>query len=74
MTPLGDNWLTDLPPYVGSMIRQIGLDREPLDLSQEENEQAFMKDMGSWAEKMGKDSEGSQVRQISSDISFYLLC
>ena len=41
----------------GTQIRQVGKDQEPIDLSQEENEQAFMKDMGSWAEKMGQDSE-----------------
>jgi len=41
----------------GTQIRQIGKDLEPIDLSQEENEQAFMKDMGAWAEKMGQDSK-----------------
>lgn len=40
----------------GTQIRQIGKDQEPIDLSKEENEQAFMQDMGAWAEKMGKDS------------------
>lgn len=40
----------------GTQIRQIGKDQEPIDLSKEENLQAFMKDMGAWADKMGKDS------------------
>jgi len=41
----------------GTQIRQIGKDQEPIDMSSEENEQAFMKDMGAWADKMSKDSE-----------------
>lgn len=41
----------------GTQIRQIGKDQDPIDLSQEKNEKAFMQDMGSWAEKMAKDSE-----------------
>ena len=40
----------------GSQIRMIGKDHEPLDLSQEQNEQAFMKDMGHWGELMAKDT------------------
>lgn len=41
----------------GTQIRQIGKDQEPMDLSKDENVQAFMKDMGEWAEAMSKDSE-----------------
>lgn len=41
----------------GSQIKQIGQDREPIDLTREENEQAFMKDMGAWGEKMSKNSD-----------------
>ncbi|KAI6926409.1 FMN-linked oxidoreductase, partial [Hortaea werneckii] len=41
----------------GTQIRQMGKDQEPIDLSKGENVDAFMKDMGSWADKMGKDSE-----------------
>ncbi|KAF2140531.1 uncharacterized protein K452DRAFT_273131 [Aplosporella prunicola CBS 121167] len=41
----------------GTQIRQIGKDQEPIDMSSEENEKAFMKDMGEWAEMMAKDSE-----------------
>ncbi|KAJ9639011.1 hypothetical protein H2201_005922 [Coniosporium apollinis] len=40
----------------GTQIRQVGKDEEPIDLSQDEAVQAFIKDMGAWAEKMGKDS------------------
>lgn len=41
----------------GSQIRQMGKDHEPIDMSSEENEQAFMKDMGAWGDKMSKDSD-----------------
>ncbi|CAK4034174.1 probable 12-oxophytodienoate reductase 1 [Lecanosticta acicola] len=41
----------------GTQIRQVGKDQEPIDLSQDENVQAFMADMGTWGEKMAKDSE-----------------
>ncbi|KAI9873213.1 MAG: hypothetical protein M1830_000704 [Pleopsidium flavum] len=40
----------------GSQIRMIGKDQEPIDLSKEENEKAFMHDMGDWSEKMAHDS------------------
>ena len=40
----------------GSQIRMIGKDQEPIDLSKEENEQAFTKDMGHWADLMAKDT------------------
>ena len=40
----------------GSLIRMIGRDQEPIDLSREEFEQAFFKDMGDWSEKMAHDS------------------
>lgn len=40
----------------GTQMRQIGKDQEPIDLSQEEKVDAFMKDMGAWGEKMSKDS------------------
>ncbi|EOD49694.1 putative nadh oxidase protein [Neofusicoccum parvum UCRNP2] len=41
----------------GSQIRQMGKDHEPIDMSSEMNEEAFMKDMGVWGDKMAKDSE-----------------
>ena len=40
----------------GSQIRMIGKDQEPIDLSKEENEQAFMKDMGHWSDLMAHDT------------------
>ena len=48
----------------GTQIRQMGRDQEPIDLSQEENEQAFMKDMGTWADKMAKDSAGVEYGYV----------
>jgi hypothetical protein len=38
------------------LIRQIGKDQEPIDLSREEHEQAFQKDMGAWGKKMAEDT------------------
>ena len=40
----------------GSQIRMIGKDQEPIDLSKEGNEQAFMKDMGHWSDLMAHDT------------------
>ena len=34
----------------------IGKDEEPIDLSQEEYEKAFFKDMGDWSDKMSHDT------------------
>jgi len=42
----------------GTQIRQIGKDQEPTDLSRQENVDAFMKDMGSWAQMMAENSDG----------------
>ncbi|EXJ64586.1 oxidoreductase [Cladophialophora yegresii CBS 114405] len=36
----------------GSQIRQVGKDQEPIDMSKQENVDAFMTDMGTWGEKM----------------------
>ena len=41
----------------GSQIRMIGKDEEPIDLSKEEYEQAFMKDMGHWKDLTAHDTE-----------------
>lgn len=41
----------------GTQIRQIGKDQEPILMSDEENEKSFMKDMGTWGEKMSTDSK-----------------
>lgn len=40
----------------GSQIRMIGKDQEPIDLSKEEYEQAFMKDMGHWRDLTAHDA------------------
>ena len=32
----------------GTQIRQVGNDEEPIDLSKQENVEAFLKDMGTW--------------------------
>ncbi|KAL9129239.1 MAG: hypothetical protein Q9217_002251 [Psora testacea] len=40
----------------GSQMRMIGKDQEPVDLSQEKYEQAFMKAMGDWADVMAQDT------------------
>ena len=37
----------------GTQIRQVGKDQEPIDMSRKKNVDAFMDDMGAWAEKMG---------------------
>ena len=39
----------------GTQMRMIGKDQEPLDMSREEFEKAFYKDMGTWSELMGGD-------------------
>lgn len=36
----------------GTQIRQVGKDQQPIDLSRQENVDAFMKDMGTWGKKM----------------------
>jgi len=48
----------------GTQIRQIGKDHEPIDLSVEENEKAFMKDMGTWGEKMGNNKDGKEYGYV----------
>lgn len=48
----------------GTQIRQIGKDQEPIDLSVEENEKGFMKDMGTWGESMGNNKDGSKYGYI----------
>lgn len=41
----------------GTQIRQVGKDQEPIDLSDQQNMDAFMKDMKAWGEKLGGDKE-----------------
>lgn len=40
----------------GTQIRQVGKDQQPVDLSVQENVDAFMKDMGTWGQKMQEDA------------------
>ena len=40
----------------GSLIRMVGRDQEPVDLSQEALLNAFFKDMGDWRDKMAEDT------------------
>lgn len=39
----------------GTQIRQMGKDQEPIDLSKQENVDAFHKDMEAWGKKMAED-------------------
>jgi hypothetical protein len=39
----------------GSQIRQVGRDQKPIDMSDKQNVDAFMKDMGTWGKKMQED-------------------
>lgn len=39
----------------GTQIRQVGKDQEPIDLSKQENVDAFNKDMEAWGKKMAED-------------------
>ena len=40
----------------GSQVRMIGKDQEPIDLSKQENKEAFMKDMGHWSDLMAQNT------------------
>ncbi|KAK5070899.1 hypothetical protein LTR64_003873 [Lithohypha guttulata] len=40
----------------GTQIRQVGKDQDPIDLSKQENVDGFMKDMGTWGQKMQEDA------------------
>ena len=48
----------------GTFIRMVGRDQEPVDLSQEQYEKAFMESMGHWSELMSGDSEGYRYGYI----------
>jgi 2,4-dienoyl-CoA reductase-like NADH-dependent reductase (Old Yellow Enzyme family) len=39
----------------GTQIRQVGRDQQPIDLSRQENVEAFQKDMESWGKKLAED-------------------
>jgi len=48
----------------GTQIRQIGKDQEPIDLSEQTNVDAFMKDMEAWGNKLGADKEMKEYGYI----------
>ncbi|KAI9708895.1 MAG: hypothetical protein M1812_007858 [Candelaria pacifica] len=48
----------------GTQIRMVGRDQEPIDLSQEDNQKAFEKDMGEWSDMMAHDT-GMYRREMS---------
>lgn len=48
----------------GALIKQIGKDLEPTDMSVPENVQAFATDMGAFMEKMAADSTNSQYGYV----------
>lgn len=51
----------------GSQIRQIGKDQEPLDGSNSENEELFMKDMGVWMDGMSKDQNMERFGYVDTN-------
>jgi 2,4-dienoyl-CoA reductase-like NADH-dependent reductase (Old Yellow Enzyme family) len=48
----------------GSQICMVGKDKEPIDLSREENVNQFMKDLEAWEKKMAEDKEGKEYSYI----------
>ncbi|EPE27258.1 FMN-linked oxidoreductase [Glarea lozoyensis ATCC 20868] len=48
----------------GTQIRQIGKDQEPIDLSVQENVDAFKKDMETWGKKLGGDKEMNEYGYV----------
>jgi 2,4-dienoyl-CoA reductase-like NADH-dependent reductase (Old Yellow Enzyme family) len=48
----------------GSQICMVGKDKEPIDLSREENVNRFMKDLEAWQKKMAEDKEGKEYSYI----------
>jgi len=48
----------------GTQIRQVGKDQEPIDLSVQENVDAFNKDMEAWGKKLGSDKEMKEYGYI----------
>jgi 2,4-dienoyl-CoA reductase-like NADH-dependent reductase (Old Yellow Enzyme family) len=48
----------------GTQIRQIGKDEEPIDLSDDNNVEAFQKDMETWSKKLGEDKDMEEFGYI----------
>lgn len=42
----------------GSQIKQVGKDQHPIDMSQQENVDAFLADFQTWMERTKSDKEG----------------
>ena len=51
----------------GTQIGMIGKDQEPIDMSQEALEQAFMKEMGVWGASMAEDTEMKTAGYVNMD-------
>jgi len=48
----------------GTQIRQLGKDRQPIDLSDEKNFEAFEKDMGTWSQGLQEDKKGTKYGYV----------
>jgi hypothetical protein len=51
----------------GTQIRQLGKDQQPIDLSVQENLEAFQKDVGTWSKGFEEDKEGSKYGYVDID-------
>lgn len=51
----------------GSQIRQLGKNQEPIDMTKKENVEIFQKDMGTWGDKMAKDTKKEQYGYVDID-------
>ena len=51
----------------GSQIGMIGKDQEPIDMSKESSQQAFMKEMGAWGQAMAEDTEMKYAGYVDLD-------
>jgi len=48
----------------GTQIRQLGKDQQPIDLSVQENLEAFQKDVGTWSKGFEEDKDGSKYGYV----------
>lgn len=62
LLPEDDFGITNLA--AGTMIRQVGKDQEPIDMSKKENVDAFFKDLEAWRKKMAGDKEQKEYGYI----------
>ena len=51
----------------GSQIRQVGKDQQPINMGDQKKVDAFMKDMGTWGQKMAENSDGSAYGYVDID-------